>query len=219
MRSFQEYKLDEIKALIERILPLNRKINTIHIHHTAEPSKASFKGLQTIESISRYHTETRGWSDIGYHLIITPEGTIWAGRDLNRDPASIANNNPGAIALALIGNFDKEILEEPQKTAILELTKFLLITFQLEAQKSIVFHNDKSVTACPGKNIKKEEFLSWLKVKTELIDAQIRAIEIIRKGKTYKGYIFQNKAYVEVRELLEDIGEEVHWVDEKVIIS
>ena len=219
MRTFHEYQLDEIKVRLEGLLPLTRKIETIHIHHTAEPNKGNYKGLETIESIYRYHTRRRGWSDIGYHWIISPEGTIWAGRDLNRDPASIINYNSKALAIALIGNFDIEILEKPQKTTALGLTRFLLTTFQLEAQKSVIFHKEKSATACPGKNIKKEEFLSWLQWKAELVNVQIRPIEINRKGKIYKGHIFENKAYIEVREFLEDIGENVRWVDEKVIIS
>lgn len=61
--------------------------------------------------------------------------------------------------------------------------------------------------------------MSWLKKEKELLDVQIRPIEIKRKGKTYKGYLFDNKAYVEVRELIEDLGGKVQWVDNKVIIS
>lgn len=219
MRTFHEYQLDEVKVRLQGLLPLTRKIETIHIHHTAEPNKGNYKGLETIESIYRYHTRTRGWSDIGYHWIVSPEGKIWAGRDPNRDPASIKNYNSEAIAIALIGNFDVEILEEPQKTTALELIRFLLTIFQLDAQRSVLFHKEKSVTACPGRNIKKEEFLSWLERKTQLLNVQIRPIEISRKGKIYQGHIFEDKAYVEVRELLEDIGEDVLWVDEKVIIS
>lgn len=217
MKTFQVYQLDEIKVRLQAVLPLTRKIKTIHIHHTAEPNKGNYKGLKTIESIHRYHTETRGWSDIGYHWIISPEGTIWVGRNPNRDPASITNYNLGALAIALIGNFETEILEEPQKTTAIELTRFLLDTFQLSAQSSVVFHKEKSATACPGKNIKKEEFLSWLEKEAELLDVQIRPIEINRKGKIYKGYIYENKAYIEVRKLLEDMGEEVRWVEKKVI--
>ena len=107
-------------------------------------------------------------------------------------------------------------MEEPQKTAI-ELTKFLLSTFQLEAEKSIFIRKIGNRLSC--KNIKKEDFLSWLKKEKELLDVQIRPIEIKRKGKTYKGYLFDNKAYVEVRELIEDLGGKVQWVDNKVIIS
>lgn len=219
MRTFHEYQLDELMVRLHGSLPFTRKINTIHIHHTAEPNKRNYKGLETIKNIYQYHTKTRGWSDIGYHWLISPEGTIWVGRDPNRDPASITNYNKGALAIALIGNFDTEILEEPQKITAIELTKFLLSTFQLEAEKSIFFHKEKSATACPGKNIKKEDFLSWLKKEKELLDVQIRPIEIKRKGKTYKGYLFDNKAYVEVRELIEDLGGKVQWVDNKVIIS
>lgn len=139
MRTFHEYQLDELMVRLHGSLPFTRKINTIHIHHTAEPNKRNYKGLETIKNIYQYHTKTRGWSDIGYHWLISPEGTIWVGRDPNRDPASITNYNKGALAIALIGNFDTEILEEPQKKTAIELTKFLLSTFQLEAEKVFFF--------------------------------------------------------------------------------
>ena len=219
MRDFKAYSIEQIKAVILALLPLNRKIDYIHIHHTGRPTKAEYQGLRSIQGIHDNHVNTKGWSDIGYHLIIDPVGAIWVGRDLNRDPASILNHNAGAIAVAMIGNFDTEILKVPQKKVVIELVRFLVSTFQLSANERILFHGEKSATACPGKNIKKAEFVSWVQEQPKEEVVHIRPIEIIRKGKIYNGHILKDRAYIEVRKLLEDIGEQVDWVNEQVIIE
>lgn len=124
----------------------------------------------------------------------------------------------GAISIEIIGNFDVEILKGPQKKAVIELIRTLLKVCDLSKQ-AIIFHREHSTKTCPGKNIQKDEFLGWLdeQPKTEFV--HIRPVEIIRKDKTYKGYVLPDgKGYVEVRQLLEDLGERVDWENEKITI-
>ncbi|WP_061229659.1 peptidoglycan recognition protein family protein [Dietzia cinnamea] len=51
---------------------------SITIHHTAVlpgPDRAA-----SVRAIYHYHANTLGWGDVGYHLIIDPEGRIYQGR-------------------------------------------------------------------------------------------------------------------------------------------
>ncbi|TCW20650.1 peptidoglycan recognition protein family protein [Dietzia cinnamea] len=51
---------------------------SITIHHTAVvpgPDRAA-----SVRAIYNYHANTLGWGDVGYHLIIDPEGRIYQGR-------------------------------------------------------------------------------------------------------------------------------------------
>lgn len=217
MSNFQEYELDEIKNYIQNLLPIKRKINFLHIHHTAEPNKNNYKGRQTIVDIFNYHTKVRGWGDIGYHYIISPSGTIWACRDLKRDPVSIANYNYAALALALIGNFETELLEKAQRQTMIELTSFLLKTFRLEIPGAIIFHNEKAPTACPGKNITKKDFLLWLEY-PKILQLLAQSIEVRKGERAYQGYLIDNKSYVEIRKLIEDMNGQVLWDQGKVTI-
>ncbi|WP_291080808.1 peptidoglycan recognition protein family protein [Dietzia sp. UBA5065] len=50
----------------------------ITIHHTATP--AGPDRAASVRAIYNYHANTLGWGDIGYHLIIDPEGRIYQGR-------------------------------------------------------------------------------------------------------------------------------------------
>ena len=51
---------------------------SITIHHTAVvpgPDRAA-----SVRAIYNYHANTLGWGDVGYHLLIDPEGRIYQGR-------------------------------------------------------------------------------------------------------------------------------------------
>ncbi|MDN5323722.1 MAG: hypothetical protein PWQ67_2176 [Clostridia bacterium] len=218
MREFKHYKIEELKQYLYSF-HFTRTITAIHIHHTWKPTKNDYAGEKTIFGIWEYHTKERGWSDIGQHFTVAPDGVIWDGRDLNRDPASILNYNKGAISIEIIGNFDVEILKGPQKKAVIELVRILLKVCDL-GKEAVIFHREHSSKTCPGKNIKKDEFLFWLDEQPKLEYVHIRPVEVIRKGKTYKGYILPDgKGYVEVRRLLEDLGEQVDWDNERVVVE
>lgn len=51
---------------------------SITIHHTAGAVGAD--RAATVRATYNYHANTLGWGDIGYHLIIDPEGRIYQGR-------------------------------------------------------------------------------------------------------------------------------------------
>jgi N-acetyl-anhydromuramyl-L-alanine amidase AmpD len=77
----------------------NRQVDRIFIHCTATEN-ASYNN---IESIRRDHVENRGWSDIGYHFLITKDGKIHEGRSLESTPAAQRGHNRRSIAIVLAG--------------------------------------------------------------------------------------------------------------------
>ncbi|MBI2600039.1 N-acetylmuramoyl-L-alanine amidase, partial [Candidatus Daviesbacteria bacterium] len=46
------------------------QVNFLAIHHTAAPD------TQTPEEIANYHIQNNGWGGIGYHFVITKDGTV-----------------------------------------------------------------------------------------------------------------------------------------------
>jgi hypothetical protein len=223
------YKVDKIR--VENIsghlqsLKLTRIISYIHIHHTAIPTKTDYKGKETILAIKKYHTDPvpagRGWGDIGYHFIVSPDGDIWIGRDLNRDPASILNYNKNAVAVAILGNFEKEILKGPQKKATVELVKQLLKTFHLSAAERIIFHKEKAQTTCPGKNISKDEFIAWLHEAPTEQTVKLIPIDINVNGINFKGHIINGESFIQLRKFVEAFGSQVDYkgVDQPIKVN
>ena len=76
---FHKLSVDEFVALLQTVTPA-RRINAVHLHHTWKPRHRDYRGIDTIVSMWRFHTETQGWKDIAQHLSIAPDGSLWTGR-------------------------------------------------------------------------------------------------------------------------------------------
>lgn len=162
--------LNEFKGYLDS-LKVTRSIKTIQLHHTYEPSYDNFNGsnhLTMQKNMQSYHIKTNGWSDIGQHFTIFPDGMICTGRNINSSPAGIKGANTGSICIECIGNFDigGDVMTEAQKDAIVGATRMLLDRFKLEAKSSVIYHawwtasgkslgtyvKGKSAKTCPGTN-------------------------------------------------------------------
>jgi N-acetylmuramoyl-L-alanine amidase len=55
-----------------------------------------------LKTITEWHLE-RGFSDVGYHYVITQDGFIHRGRNLEKIPAAQKGFNTGTIAICLTG--------------------------------------------------------------------------------------------------------------------
>lgn len=161
VRRFKSYTFEEFEKFIESIPALQRKITLIQIHHTWKPRKTDYVGESTIYGMWKYHTQTRGWGDIGQHFSVAPDGLLWDGRALEMDPAGIIGYNKGGLMFEIIGNFDigEETLEGVQLEAVIHAVRVLMKQYNLEL-KDIVFHREHSPKTCPGTGISKEWFLN-----------------------------------------------------------
>lgn len=157
---FAVYKTQDVINLLKTFV-FTRKLTQFHIHHTWSPSYKDFTGKNYQElqqGMKDYHMKTNGWADIGQHFTLCPDGIWIAGRDLNRDPASILGWNTGSIAVEMIGNFDvdKDSMSKEQKEAILEVTEYVV------EQMSLIphFHRDNPTAGktCPGSGINRDVF-------------------------------------------------------------
>lgn len=220
MRTFNQYTITKLTKFLGS-LSVKRNIKQIHIHHTWKPTQKDYTGLRTIEGIYNYHVKQLKWSDIGQHFAVAPDGTIWDGRDLNRDPASIKGHNEGAISIEMIGNFDKghDVLTDAQKEAVVELVRLLLKKFNLY-RDDIIFHREYDASkTCPGSGIEKADFLKW--VRGNMVGKVVQAdADVVVNGKTLNtpAIIIDGVSYLPVRETAEFLGVKVDW-DGRVILK
>jgi len=56
-----------------------------------------------ISEIRKWHLE-RGFKDVGYHIVVQPDGEIQRGRALNEVGAHCEGENADSIGICLIGN-------------------------------------------------------------------------------------------------------------------
>lgn len=162
---FVRMSVSEFKTWI-RQQSTSRTITHVQEHHTWLPSYAQFKGNNHFEmqlGMKNSHVQGNGWSDIGQHFSIFPDGMVVTGRPLNSSPACIAGHNSGGICIENVGNFDsgKDIMTAAQSDAIVAITALLCERYKLDINDiNIVYHHwfDSSgnrttthpVKSCPG---------------------------------------------------------------------
>ena len=126
-----------------------RKINKLIIHQTATATG-------TVESITRYHKETLGWSDCGYHFLLTPDGVVHPARPVARVGAHSRGDNAHSIGICCVGAGDAFPLDKGYMTsemfrALLELTQGLLLTYPM-ARMGLWGHDEMHSGIVQGKS-------------------------------------------------------------------
>jgi len=137
------------------------------VHHTVNAndySRAEVPGI--IRSIYAYHTQSRGWSDIGYNFLVDRFGRIWEGRYGGIDRpvvgAHTLNYNDYAFAMSAIGNYDIKQPSQAMVEAYGALFAWKLSLHGVDASstkqwvgskyfEAINGHRDAASTACPGR--------------------------------------------------------------------
>jgi N-acetylmuramoyl-L-alanine amidase len=79
-------------------------------------------------AIRRYHKETNGWGDVGYHFgveRVNGEYHVLEGRSMMRQGAHVKNFNNISLGICMVGNFDKEPVPVEQWNLTLKLVKRL----------------------------------------------------------------------------------------------
>lgn len=118
-----------------------RKINTVVIHCSATPPSRNVD----VEEIRRWHTEDRGWSDVGYHYIIRRDAVVETGRPLGTPGAHVKGHNAASIGICLAGGVDESDAPEANFTVdqMWALRKLLMdIRKDFPAVTKVLGHRD-----------------------------------------------------------------------------
>ena len=138
------------------------QITDLIIHHSAGSLS------ETVHDIDSQH-RAQGWSMIGYNFVITPDGQVYAGRDLHVVPSAAYGRNTQSVNVCLIGNFqqgDKGYTGPPTK-AQLDSLKALSVSLHksIPTINCTIAHGDVALkyyasnpgdyaTACCGSELK-----------------------------------------------------------------
>ncbi len=139
------------------------------VHHTVNAndySRDEVPGL--LRSIYAYHTQSRGWSDVGYNFLVDRFGRIWEGRYGGVDRPVVGAHTLGyndySFAMSAIGNFDVTQPSSAMVQAYGALMAWKLSLHGVDAADSsqvvgpdtfpaINGHRDAGQTACPGRHL------------------------------------------------------------------
>lgn len=134
-------------------MPVKREIKFIVVHC----SDSDVIRHDSVEVIRKWHL-ARGFDDIGYHYIITKDGVIHRGRDIEQVGAHVKGYNKDSIGICLTGRrkFSKE-----QFASLRNLCQDLCAAFKLE-RFDVLHHRDLDDNkTCP--NFDLFDVLTWRK--------------------------------------------------------
>lgn len=137
------------------IIKAKRPINELIWHCAATPEGKDY----TVKDIDTWH-KARGWSGIGYHYVVYRDGTIKAGRDIEKIGSHVAGRNENTIGACYIGGLSrngksaKDTRTAAQRASMLWLTKKLAETYGLAR---ISGHNQYASKACPSFDVRNDE--------------------------------------------------------------
>ncbi len=152
----QQWRADESLATWE---PRYKNITGIIVHHTAWPNDPNGDYPRTVRAIYLFHTQGRGWGDIGYNYLIDPNGNIYEGRKGGGGAiaAHTGGKNGGNIGISLMGDFSYNPPTIEQQRSLVNLIgeRAILHGLDLNWQTNVTGHRDWNATSCPGEELYK----------------------------------------------------------------
>lgn len=133
------------------------KPKKITVHNSATRDS----GTVSWGAIRKYHTETLGWSDIGYHagVELVKSGNelyyeILMGRMWDRQGAHVRGHNQDNLGICFIGDFD---LREPPQAQLIAGAKIIALwmkLFDIPIEEIYTHRRFDPTKTCPGDKFK-----------------------------------------------------------------
>lgn len=147
-----------------------KPVNEVCIHTSATPGNW-YLGMYVedmVAEIRRWHVDMRGWRDIGYHRVISPQGEVGLGRSIYKTGAGVLGHNVGVVHICLvpvqthngIKSFG-DYFTDHQRVALVAYIRELM---ELTPITRITGHNQYAAKECPGFRVDETGWLQRLVV-------------------------------------------------------
>jgi len=126
-----------------------REIKKVVVHCSATSPDMDDVGADMIRD---WHVQGNGWSDIGYHYVITRKGVIQEGRPIEKAGAHAKGHNADSIGICLVGGVDEN--DKPTANFSYQQYRALVSVLSLYPECDVVGHNELSSKECPCFDVK-----------------------------------------------------------------
>ena len=153
-----------------------KAVQAVVVHHTAGGNDYAPEDVpRKIRADYAYHVKARGWSDLGYNLVVDKYGGIWEGRAGGLGRAVIgahaAGFNTGTLGVSLLGDMTKAQPTAATVKAMSRVAAYAAATWRFDPTGAVTLtskgspkyrsgtkvrlgrvhgHRDTGRTACPG---------------------------------------------------------------------
>ena len=124
----------------------------VAIHHTVT-SSGKTDPAAVMRSIQAYHIDNNGWCGIGYHFVVSADGTVFQGLSSEKRLGThVGGQNTGNIGVALLGDFSNVAPSEAQLNGAAEIVGWVGRTYGIPLNRDKVKgHREWAAgTSCPG---------------------------------------------------------------------
>ncbi len=152
------------------------RVSAVVVHHTVNGNGYAPNDVpRLIQADYAYHVKTRGWSDLGYNLLVDQFGRIWEGHAGGLGRATIGTHaagfNTGTLGVAMIGDMTQTTASPAAEKALARVIAYAATTWHFDATGSVTLvskgsprysagtqvtlprvlgHQQTGITACPG---------------------------------------------------------------------
>lgn len=146
--------------------PSITKVTHLIVHHSASANVANDWGAVVL-SFWNFHVNTNGWADIGYNLLIDPNGTLYEGRGggENVTGAHFCGKNGGTMGVCMIGTYTNTPASEAARKTLVDVLAWKACRENINPLESLPHassglnlnrisgHRDGCSTECPGEQL------------------------------------------------------------------
>ena len=129
----------------------------IILHHSATLDGRTFSW----SAIKRYHVQTLGWKDVGYHAgveLVDDDYFAIIGRPWDKDGAHTVGQNGLALGLCFVGNYDLYVPDNEMLEVGASVVKMWRKIYDIPVS-GIHKHSEYANKTCPGVLFPFTEFL------------------------------------------------------------
>lgn len=137
----------------------NDTLKQVHVHHTVSANTYARRDVPAlIRGMYAYHTQTLGWSDIGYNFLVDRFGRAFVGRAggprrLVRGAHTLGFNAESA-GVSAIGNYETAQPTDAMLDAIAAIAAWKLDRFDRDARGTIRVESEGSDKFPPGRVVR-----------------------------------------------------------------
>lgn len=131
-----------------------QSVTKITLHHQGEIWPENKQVAPYLRALQRWSMDVKRWSDIPYHYIVSPDGTVYQGRSTSVPGDTNTEYDPsGHVLVMLLGNFEVQTPTPEQWDSTVDLLAELLRSNGLNGTSIGTHRQYSSETVCPGENL------------------------------------------------------------------
>ena len=156
--------------------PVFHRTQLLTVHHTALATTGDHAA--DVRGVYHYHAAELGWGDIGYHVLIDPDGVVYEGRHSGEDGVPVFSGRPrpgdarsvtaghvygynhANVGVCLLGDFTDELPTRAALDSLVLVLRVLCAATGLDPAAEITYVNPDTGARTPGDTLSRHR--DWL---------------------------------------------------------